>query len=100
MPNKIQFNSLPLEEFDNKVEDGGVARIATIYPDSEGIRVFIRLQSWDEVAFDTGTPPQHPEFDELIQLGRRYRVTIEDSVTSGILLMTFLKIHSFVLPPK
>jgi hypothetical protein len=51
---------------DISTEDGGCAKIGTIY--TENGCFFVRVQSWDEDKI-------HPEFSELV--GKTLKVTIE-----------------------
>jgi hypothetical protein len=65
-----------IEKDDIKTEDGGMAKIATIYtgagPDDTEPGMFIRIQSYHE-----SEKPVHPEFDELLVPGKRIKITIE-----------------------
>lgn len=66
-----------VEKDDISIEDGGQAKIFTLYPEQSGeagkdCGVFVRLQSWCENGHD------HPEFDRLVKLGKRYRVIVEE----------------------
>jgi hypothetical protein len=68
--NQLVFIS---EANDIRTEDGGQAKIATLYPvEHEENGVFIRLQSWCEGG------KEHPEFDALIKPGKQYIVHIEE----------------------
>lgn len=64
-------------EGDISFEDGKQAKIISLYPPQHGeagedCGVFIRLQSWCEEGII------HPEFDRLVRVGGRYRVTVEE----------------------
>ena len=65
---------------DMSTEDGGAARIVTLYPDSNSDSgIFFRFQSWDE-EFDSGRSdkPSHPEMEEFFDRGPvKVRVTLE-----------------------
>jgi hypothetical protein len=73
------------------IEDGGSARIASIYPDgSAESGMFVRVQSWDEkFCYGEASTPSHPDFEKLfggvdgtyrrstLTGKKRVRVTIE-----------------------
>jgi len=71
---KIQFKTEPLHSGDINVEDGGMAKIATLYQ-GEDIEngIFVRVQSWSE-------EKSHQQFDDLIKPGKSFRVIIEEII--------------------
>jgi hypothetical protein len=93
MGNKVEFTTGPMNRGDISAEDGGQALIANLYPptekggDEDGDGIFVRLQSWHEYRPDEDKPDKrdlqalkewHPEVLNLIQPGKKYRVTIEE----------------------
>lgn len=60
---------------DIRVEDGGQAKIASIYDnsDSEDAGIFFRFQSWAE----GGGVNDHPILDGLVKAGTKVRITLE-----------------------
>jgi hypothetical protein len=71
---------------DIDLQDGGQAKIATVTDGDGQINgLFVRIQSWDET--ESKLKPgekrtkanayQHTEFNKLIKVGRKVKITIE-----------------------